>query len=183
METATYLLFILGCLGALDIALFHSIAHGIRSHADSQMELIVHSLRGPTYCLLFLVVPNFALHGFYFWCLIALFVVDVVISIWDFALERRSRQLLGGLPSGEYVLHILIAMIFGGLVTAYCFGGYVWPKLPTQIRYEPADVPSLLRMILMVMAVLVLLSGMQDAMAAWQLRRRRQRNPDVGRIA
>mgnify|MGYP003636636055 CR=1 FL=1 len=81
---------------------------------------MVHSLRGPTYAALFLVIPNLVLQGFYFWCLLALFVFDVVISIVDFALERESRRLLGGLPSGEYVLHIIIAMLFGGLVTAVC---------------------------------------------------------------
>src|SRR5262245_57092348 len=169
MEIATYLLFALACLGALDIALFHSIAHGIRSHADSRTELIVHSLRGPTYCMLFILIPNFAMHGMWFWGLIAIFAFDVGISIWDFALERRSRQFLGGLPSGEYVLHLILAMIFGALVTAVCFGAQAWPTLPTQIVYSPADVPMVLRLILMVMAILVLITGIQDALAARRL--------------
>ena len=43
MEVPTYLLFVLGCLGAADIALFHSVAHGIRSHPNSTKELITHS--------------------------------------------------------------------------------------------------------------------------------------------
>jgi hypothetical protein len=110
MEAATYLLFVLGCLGATDILVYHCIAHGIRSHPDSRAELVVHSLRGPTYATLFLFVPNFAFHGLFFWCLMGLFVVDVGISICDFALERRSRQFFGGLPSGEYVLHIIIGV-------------------------------------------------------------------------
>src|SRR5262245_52451463 len=172
MEIATYLLFALACLGALDIAMFHSIAHGIRSHADSRSELIVHSLRGPTYCLLFILVPNFAMHGLWFWSLILIFAFDVGISIWDFALERRSRQFLGGLPSGEYVMHIIMGMLFGRLVTAVGFGGQHWPTLPTRVFYAPADVPIALRLVLAIMALLVLISGMQDAVAAWRLRRR-----------
>src|SRR5688500_10822937 len=59
MEIATYLLFVLGLLGAADIAIFHSVAHGIRSHPDSAMELFTHSLRGPTYAALFILIPNF----------------------------------------------------------------------------------------------------------------------------
>ena len=169
MEAATYLLFILGCLGATDIAVYHSFAHGIRSNPDSRSELIVHSLRGPTYALLFLLIPNIALHGIYFWCLIGLFVIDVAISIIDFALERESRRFLGGLPSGEYVLHIIIAMFFGALVAAVCFGVGVWRDLPTQILYAPAKVPDTLRLVMAVMAVLVLVSGIQDALAAFRL--------------
>ncbi|KAA0131764.1 hypothetical protein FYZ48_26910 [Gimesia chilikensis] len=169
MAVATYILFVLGCLGATDIALYHSFSHGIRQHLDSRAELIVHSLRGPTYAMLFVVIPNFVMQGAFFWCLLLLFVVDVLISIVDFALERESRRLLGGLPSGEYVLHIMLAMLFGALVTAVCLEAGAWRSLPSRFYYQPADVPALLRGVLVVMAVLVLISGIQDAMAAWRL--------------
>ncbi len=169
MVVATYILFVLGCLGATDIALFHSFSHGIRQHPDSRAELVVHSLRGPTYALLFVMIPNFAMQGVFFWCLMLLFAVDVLISIVDFALERESRRRLGGLPSGEYVLHIIIAMLFGGLVTAVCLEAGDWRSLPTGFVYQPANVPDLLRGVMVVMAVLVLISGIQDAMAAWRL--------------
>ncbi|MCA9004238.1 MAG: hypothetical protein KDA70_03115 [Planctomycetaceae bacterium] len=169
MEVATWILFVLGCLGATDIALYHSFSHGIRSHPDARGELVVHSLRGPTYAALFLVIPNLKLQGFYFWCLVALFAFDVLISIVDFALERESRRLLGGLPSGEYVLHIIIAMLFGGLVTAVCLEAGAWRNEPTRIIYAPAAVPDVLRLVMAVMALLVLISGIQDAMAARKL--------------
>src|SRR5262245_6699551 len=106
MEVPAYLLCLLGVLGGVDIAIFHSVAHGIRSHPDSALELVTHSLRGPTYAALFLLVPNFALLGLFAWILPALFVLDVAISIWDFSLEQESRRFLGGLPAGEYVLHM-----------------------------------------------------------------------------
>src|SRR5262245_40941283 len=122
METATYTLFLLGCLGAADIALFHSIAHGIRSHPESVRELLTHSLRGPTYAALFVLIPNCEMHGWFAWALIGLFVFDVAISILDFSLEQESRRLLGGLPSGEYVLHMLMGIAFGALVMAWMHG-------------------------------------------------------------
>src|SRR5215472_1227318 len=124
MEIPTYLLFALGCLGAADILLFHSVAHGIRSHVDSVGELVTHSLRGPTYAALFLLIPNFELDGLFAWALVTLFVFDVGISIWDFSLEQGSRRFLGGLPSGEYVLHMLMAMVFGALVTSFLSFGH-----------------------------------------------------------
>ena len=88
MIVATYILILLGILGATDILLYHSISHGIRSHYDSRFELLVHSLRGPIYATLFIAVPNFTMQGIFFWLLIGLLVFDVGVSIVDFVIER-----------------------------------------------------------------------------------------------
>ena len=90
MEIASYLLFTLGLLGAADVFLFHTISHGLRKWRDARCELVTHSLRGPTYCALFLLVPNFQLQGAWFWGMVVLLAVDVGISVWDFCLEKRS---------------------------------------------------------------------------------------------
>ncbi len=169
MEVATYILLVLGICGALDILLYHSVAHGIRSHPDSRQELIIHSLRGPTYAALFLLIPNVALHGVFFWLLLGLFVLDVGISVWDFAIERDSRALLGGLPSGEYVLHMVIAMLFGALVTSVCLSAGEWTRLPSRLVYAPADVPVWLRAVMAGMSLVVLYSGLLDLIAACRL--------------
>ena len=171
MEVATYLLFILGCLGGTDILLYHSISHSIRSHQDSRLELFIHSLRGPTYAALFLLVPNFALHGRFFWLLIAIFVFDVLISLADFIIERESREFFGGLPTGEYVLHTILAMLFGALVTSVFYSVGNWAALPTRFAYEPANVPVVLRAVMALMSVMVLASGAMDLRAAVRLAR------------
>jgi hypothetical protein len=171
MEIPTYILFLLGCLGAVDIAVYHSVAHSIRSHADSLGELVTHSLRGPTYAALFLLIPNFELHGLFAWGLMALFVFDVGISIWDFSLEQGSRRFLGGLPSGEYVLHMLMAIVFGALVTSILCFGHRRFAAPTSLIYAPTAAPVILRIVLSIMAAAVLVSGIQDAVAAFRLKK------------
>jgi hypothetical protein len=171
METTTYLLFVLGCLGAADILLFHSIAHGIRSHRDSVQELVAHSFRGPTYAVLFILVPNFVLHGVFAWALLVLLAIDVVISVWDFSLEQASRRLLGGLPSGEYVLHMAMAMVFGAFAASLVASASHAIGLPTGLFYLPARVTWLLRALMAVMAGLVIFSGIKDALAAVRLQR------------
>ncbi len=170
MEMPTYILFVLGCLGAADIALYHSVAHGIRSHPDAARELVTHSLRGPTYAALFVLIPNFVMQGLFAWGLLVLFAVDVGISMWDFSLEQGSRRFLGGLPSGEYVLHMLIAMVFGGLVASFLYCAGDWFSAATRLAYAPAGVPGFVRLTLAIMAVLVLVSGLQDAKAALRLK-------------
>lgn len=170
MIAATYLLFLLGLLGAADILFYHSISHGIREHEDAQQELWIHSLRGPTYAILFVTIPNFQMQGAYFWALILLLAIDVAISIWDFAIEGESRRFLGGLPAGEYVLHMVMAMVFGAMASSVLYEAWEWARMPTQITYEPAMVPRILRAIMALMAVCVLWSGIQDARAALRLR-------------
>ncbi len=172
MEIGTYILFVLGCLGATDILLYHSVSHGIRSHHDSRFELVLHSLRGPTYAALFILVPNFAMQGAYFWLLMGIFAFDVCISLGDFMIEGASRKFFGGLPTGEYVLHIILAMLFGALVTSVIYSVGHWAAMSTRLAYQPAAVPDLLRVIMVFMGLFVLGSGAMDLMAALRLTRR-----------
>jgi hypothetical protein len=173
MNVACWLLLAIGVLGALDIALFHVLAHDLRRHRESRAELVTHALRGPTYALLFAAVPNLALHGAWFWALVGLLAVDLAISIADFALERRSRALLGGLPTGEYLLHVSIAILYGAFVAAVAFEAGAWADLPTRVAWEPAPVPDVLRWTLTAMAPLVLATGALDALAVVRLGRAR----------
>jgi hypothetical protein len=176
MEIPAYLLCLLGVLGGADIAIFHSVAHGIRSHPDSTMELATHSMRGPIYAALFLLLPNFALLGTFAWILPALFLLDVAVSVWDFWLEQESRRFLGGLPAGEYVLHMLMAMVFGSMVATSLPVIVHSTHEPTKLAYAPANVPVMLRLIMLTMGLLVLASGLEDARAALQSRTRPRRN-------
>lgn len=175
MIAATWVLFVLGLLGATDIVLYHTLSHGIRKHADCRGELLVHAFRGPTYALLFGVVPNFRLHGLWMWALCALLLFDLWLSLWDFAVERRSRARLGGLPTGEYILHVVLGILYGAFVALVLEATVASLWLPTAIAYEPVAVPVLLRWNLLLMAAGVLVSGALDA-AAW-VRLREERAP------
>jgi hypothetical protein len=169
MEVATYLLFVLGLLGGLDVLFFHSIAHGIRHHSGSRTELIIHSLRGPVYALLFLGVPNFVLRGAYWWFLVGVLAIDFLITILDFLVERRSREMLGGLPTAEYILHLFMAVLFGALVMAIWLETSSWSNGPTSIVYSPANVSWAVRVTMALMAVLVFASGCLDMVAVYRL--------------
>ena len=172
MMIANYLLLALGILGGIDILLYHSISHGIRTHAESRCELITHAMRGPTYAILFLVVPNFETHGVWALLLVLLLVVDVGISIADFWLERRSRAKLGGLPSGEYVLHMIMAMLFGAFVMAAGPTLLEWMTLPSALTPSDAVASTWVRLILAIFAVCVFWSGLMDLRAALRIVRR-----------
>jgi hypothetical protein len=121
---------------------------------------------------LFLVTPNFETHGLWAIALASLLVFDVGISIADFALERRSRANLGGLPSGEYVLHMLMAILFGAFVALLAPNLIAWARSDTAVVASEALAVGCVRIILGLFAFCVLISGFLDAVAAAQLTRK-----------
>lgn len=171
MEAATYMLLALGILGAIDLLLFHTIAHGIRRHRPSRAELMAHSLRGPVYALLFVLIPNFACNGAWYWALLGLLLFDLAVSLFDFAVEKQSRSLLGGLPTAEYILHMIMAMLFGAMVATIVMTTDTWARAPTALVYAPVGIPGAVRLLLGIMAIGVLTSGIQDARAVLRMSR------------
>ncbi|QDV09998.1 hypothetical protein Poly30_55590 [Planctomycetes bacterium Poly30] len=175
MTHACMILFIMGVLGATDIVVFHVAAHDLRNRPESRAELVTHFLRGPTYAALFFVLPNFTLNGGWFVALLALLVVDALISVVDFWLEPESRRTAGGLPRGEYLLHVILAGLFGALVAVIVLerGGHL--DAPTAIHWMPrgTGVPDLLRLALTAMAPIVLFTGLLDLRAVLRLGSRR----------
>jgi hypothetical protein len=162
----------MGWLGAADILFFHTLAHRLRAHPPARAELVTHSLRGPTYAALFALVPNFHFCGAWFVALMALLAFDLGISIADFWIEPESRRDLGGLPRGEYLLHVFLAMLFGALVIAVIVEGAARYEDPTELRWIESGPPVILRVALAVMAHGVLWSGIADALAVAKLRSR-----------
>ena len=170
MIVPAWLLLGLGVLGAADVWLFHKRAHDLHAHAPARGELVTHFLRGPTYCALFLLVPNFTFRGGALLGLLTLLLVDLGISIADFWLEPDSRRAKGGLPRGEYLLHVLMAMLFGSLVAAVCYESAAGFAAPAELRWEPQGAGLLPRAVLAVMAAGVLWSGFADLAAVRRLR-------------
>lgn len=169
MTLASWLLLAMGVLGALDIWLFHTLRHGLRHRAESRAELVTHFLRGPTYATLFVLVPNTRLEGAWFFALLGLLACDLAISIADFWLEPASRASVGGLPRGEYVLHVVLAMLFGALVaTVLDEGRDAWTR-PNRCTWLSEGPPVWLRLTLGIMSPLVLASGLLDLVAVVRL--------------
>ncbi len=170
MIVPSWILLAMGVLGALDIVVFHTWTHRLRTRPESRAELVTHFLRGPTYAILFVAVPNLRLEGAWFATLLAVLAFDLLISIADFWLEPESRASVGGLPRGEYVLHVLLAMLFGALVVEVLRGSADAFAAPASIAWIEHGPPLFLRVLLGVMAPLVLLTGLMDLAAVIRLR-------------
>lgn len=162
MTTPLVLLVIIGTLGAFDIVYFHHYRCRLNQRPESQTESVVHVVRGVVYVLQLGLLPNVAFHGYWYVAFVSLFVADVAIAWIDVWIEPASRASQGGLPRGEYFMHIVLSVLVGAYLHGLAISTMHWTTLPTALVVEPAPVPALLRWTLNVMAIGCALATLWD---------------------
>ena len=95
-------------LALYDGVFLHLIKYKLYQHKESQLEHLTHTIRsilfvGILYCLFISLESN---KLFYFGLLLVF--LDLVTMIIDAYTEKESRVFMGGLPRGEYILHLLV---------------------------------------------------------------------------
>jgi hypothetical protein len=138
MLTASALLLIIGVLGAFDIAYFHTYRCRLSHRPESRTEAWIHVVRGFIYALQMALVPNVRATGAWFAGWVLLFVADVGIAMLDIAVEPASRKSQGGLPPGEYFMHIVLSVLAGAYLHAIAVASAPWASLPTAIELAPS---------------------------------------------
>lgn len=96
-------------IGALDNVLHHEITERLPSRPSARRELALHSAREGIYGVLFLIFAWIEPSGVFAAAVLALLLIEVVITIADFLEEDRSRHL----PPFERVLHTVLAVLYG----------------------------------------------------------------------
>jgi hypothetical protein len=164
MLAATVLLIVIGLLGAFDIAYFHTYRGRLVERPESRREAWLHVGRGFVYALQFLVVPNLRLTGAWFALLVVVFALDVGVAAADVLEEPRSRAAQGGLSGGEYLMHIVLSVLVGAMLSCVVSAAARWPFEPTAFAYEP-HAPAWLRAIAALMAAGSALVATAEALA------------------
>jgi hypothetical protein len=166
MLTPCVLLLLIALLGAFDVFFFHRHRCHLSKRAESRTEAWIHVARGVVYALQLIAVPNLRFEGRAYALFVALFVADVAIAVADILVEPASRRELGGLPAGEYLMHIVLSVLVGAMLHALIVATSGWRTLPTAIRVVPAA-PAALRIALGALAVGCVL---ESALAALELK-------------
>lgn len=153
METSFYLLLFFAHLGVFDVLYFHVYKCQLHKRPECQREVFWHVLRHLIYALQFIWVANLRLQGWALLLLGALYFCDIFVAWADVLEENRSRATLGGLPRGEYFMHVVLSVFVGCYLMATVQA--VWRDfyLPTNIVYAPPDVPLVLRLYMTIMAI------------------------------
>jgi hypothetical protein len=118
MKTTLTILAAVGTVGAIDVLYYHLYRFRLYSQPGCVAEEVTHLLRNAIFIAILLVCMQPSSPG---WARVMFFLIaaDLANSVVDVLLERRSRESLGGLPSGEYLVHVLSSFGTGLAVASY----------------------------------------------------------------
>lgn len=158
------LVFIQVAMGGFDTLYHHELTERLAWRPSQAGELRLHGVRNLAYAVMFLALGWSRPQGLAAAALIALMLGELVVTLWDFVEEDRTRRL----PASERVTHTLLTLNYGvvlALVIPLLAG---WAARPTAILPAFHGVWSVL---CAVAALGVVVSGLRDLAAARRTRR------------
>lgn len=159
MTIVIYLLMLQGLLGALDTVFHHELRVALPQQHNSSLELRIHGVRAMLYSIVFAGLAWFEWGGLWLLVLVAIVGVEVVLTLWDFLVEDRTRLL----PGSERVLHTLLAINGGALFGILSLQFPAWWSLPNALIFNTYGWPS---WVLSLFAAGVFVSGVRDTWAS-----------------
>ena len=169
MNFALWMLAVQGVIGAFDTPYYHEWKARLPAQGkQSAPELKLHAARDFFYAVLFGSLPWIAWHGAWVWVLIGVIVAEIILTLWDFVIEVAVRKPLGDVYAGERVTHAIMGILYGAMIANLLPALNYWRSAPTGLVLQPIP-DAFLRWSLTVMAIGVLLSGVRDLYAAFEL--------------
>ncbi|MCA6125836.1 TIGR01777 family oxidoreductase [Bradyrhizobium sp. WSM 1704] len=151
-------------MGVFDTFYHHEFTERLAWRPSQRYELKLHAMRNMLYALLFLVLGWLEVHGIFAIAIIAVLVVEVVITLMDFVEEDLSRKL----PPSERINHTLLAVNYGAILVLLLPVLIGWAMRPTGVVLAYA---GWLSIIAAASAVGAALCGIRDFAAARRLGR------------
>jgi len=151
-----------GALGAADTLVYHEWRYRLPGHAEeTRVELQLHAVRDFIYAVIFGTLPWFAWSGGWAWVLAGLLVAEIGITLTDFVVERRTRASQGGVATGEFLTHVIMAIIYGAFIATLAPHLYGWGGAETGFVSHDVVSPTV-GALCGLMAVGVFVSGVRD---------------------
>ena len=151
-------------MGVFDTFYHHEFTERLAWRPSQRYELKLHGVRNMLYALLFLVLGWLEVHGAFAIAVIAVLVVEVLITLMDFVEEDLSRKL----PPSERINHTLLAINYGAILILLLPVLMGWALQPTGVK--PAYMPWL-SIIAAASALGAALCGLRDFAAVKRLGR------------
>lgn len=145
-------------LSIFDGVYFHLWKFRLQERDDSKFEHLTHTGRAllfiPALILLYILGPK----GVCAWVAVVVLGLDLIVETFDVLSEKSSRETIGGLPSNEYLLHIMLTTI---RVAAFTAAFVAIPKeawrIDSNVELLIPEVSKLIAYNLLPGAVLILL--------------------------
>ena len=151
-------------MGAFDTVYHHEFTERLAWRPSQRGELKLHGVRSLAYAVVFAVLGWTEPHGAAAIALIALMLAELIVTLWDFVEEDRTRRL----PASERVLHTLLTLNYGVVLAMLVPVLARWAALPTSLGLVHHGVWSWL---FGTAAIGVAASGLRDLAAARRIGR------------
>jgi uncharacterized protein (TIGR01777 family) len=158
------IIFLQVAMGGFDTLYHHELTERLAWRPSQRGELRLHGARNLAYSLIFLLLGWCEPHGAASVAVIGLIVLELIITLWDFVEEDRTRRL----PASERVNHTLLTLNYGAVLALLVPLFARWAAQPTGLAFVQHGVWSWLCSIA---AVGVVLSGLRDFAASRRLAR------------
>ncbi|HEX8654400.1 MAG TPA: TIGR01777 family oxidoreductase [Allosphingosinicella sp.] len=116
-------------MGAFDTLFHHEGTERLAWRPSQHRELQLHGVRNLLYAVMFATLGWGEPHGALASALTALLAVELVITLWDFVEEDRTRRL----PASERVNHTLLTLNYGAILTLLAPVLLSWAATPTGL--------------------------------------------------
>ena len=99
-------------MGGFDTLVHHEATERLAWRPSQRRELLLHGTRNLIYAVLFLLLGWAEPRGLFALVVVALLVVEMIITLADFVEEDLSRKL----PATERINHTLLALNYGAIL-------------------------------------------------------------------
>jgi uncharacterized protein (TIGR01777 family) len=164
-----------GVLGAFDTLYHHELTEALPQRSTARKELSIHATRALIYSALFIGLSSWKWNGAWALVLIALFGIEIILTLWDFVVEDKTRLL----PATERVTHTALAINGGAFIALLALNTPAWMSESSALMWEPH---GLLGYFLALCGVGVGISGVRDAFAAYRLGKNEQKDKNLPAI-
>ncbi len=151
-------------MGLFDTVYHHELTERIAWRPRQRGELWLHGARNGLYAVLFATLAWSTPQGGFALAMIALLVVEVLVTLADFVEEDRSRKL----PASERIAHTLLAVNYGAILVLLLPLLWHWAARPSMLLAANHGAWSVL---LCLAALGTALSCLRDCTAARRLHR------------
>jgi len=151
-------------MGAFDTIYHHELTERLAWRPTQRRELALHAVRNLLYAVLFLTLGWCEPLGAWTGLVIAILVIEVVVTLLDFIEEDASRKL----PASERINHTLLAINYGAILMLLLPVLFDWMAQGTALHLVNHGALSAIATLA---ALAVIGSGVRDVYASRRTRR------------
>lgn len=115
MEALLWFVAVQGVLGAFDMFYHHEFKEKLPWRKTAHREMLLHGARNFFYAVVFFSFGWVAWQGAFAWVFAAIIFTEVLITLWDFVEEDRTRKL----PETERVTHAVLTLNYGAIIALF----------------------------------------------------------------